>query len=46
MHFSNRILTLEAKDIKKEIIVKTAFILAKVIDKGVAKTKASFLTLS
>lgn len=45
MRFSSRLSILRARDRKQEIIVRIAFILAKIINIEVAETKASFLTL-
>lgn len=46
MHFSSKILTLGVKNASQETIAEIAFILAKVMDEKLAKTKASYLTLS
>ena len=45
MRSNSKVLILEVGDVKKETTAETVFILARVIDKKVAKTKASFLTL-
>lgn len=46
MCFNSRVSILGAKNAKRETTMETIFILAKVINKEVAKTKASFLTFS
>lgn len=43
MHFSGRVSIFWERDVEQETTTKTAFILAKVINRIVAKTEASFL---
>lgn len=43
MHSNNSILIVKTKNWEWETIIRIAFILVKIIDKKVAKTKASFL---
>lgn len=45
MCFNNNMSILEAKNIKHEITIKTAFISAIVINKGIAKIKICFSAL-
>lgn len=46
MHSNSEVLILGAKDIKQETTIGIASILAKVINKKISKTKASFWILS
>lgn len=45
MYFKNKMLLLRVREAKQKTIAITAFILDKIINKKVAKTKAGFLTL-
>lgn len=45
MRFNNRVLLLGTGELERKSIIKIAFILTRAIDKKVAKTKTSFLTI-